>query len=598
MNNRIPDISTAMTRLAADTVYPEGAEPERVTSDTRPRKMALVLSGGGASGAFEAGVIEEAAKAMATHNAEHPDNKLKFDVVIGTSTGALNSYGLLLHSLFKKGLLEEPVWLKDREGETVNYRLWRYLASFNKNTSKFVLDKTWMLKLIQGAGFWSRFFSIIMLAIITPLLLFGSFLLPDLLKIGKCISHLPCCAGWLSGAVAFGALLAFCLTLWKTLGLLQRSGRPVLLAYTFLLPSFFVLGCLQDILSVMIHSHPLNNFIGYGIALLFIPLLVVLILLSISGDALFGNSRLKQLVAAIADPTSKNGSLRRAVSRSSAEQYDYNTSTAVYNSWFRTAEKIPTFLFSATNISAEKQGLFLLGSEEDSSRLAAGHWLPIRIGENAAAGGSIDAAELLTGVIASTAIPATYPPEFVEYECGGPKRHIFVDGGVLDFAAYHAAIDLGCTHILSVETDCMDHDLMQKRATSDWLNILSNAAAVSYTGSDEEAREEAARIARTNRRVVYENLNKKNLILFYRIAPSANERMINAEEFNGRYKEGKQVNTLDEWILYGQKVNPEAGKLPGSIWYKDPNGKWRENISVRGPVIWDASFVPSPEYSK
>ena len=592
--NRIPDISTAMTRLAANTIYPEGQPPEVVTSKDRPRKMALVLSGGGASGAFEAGVIEETAKAMEKHNTEHPDNKLKFDIVIGTSTGALNTYGLLLRSLFKKGLLEQPAWLKNRDGETVNFRLWNYLASFNKKTSKFVLDKTWLLNLIQGVHTWTKIAGILLYFFS----LIACFILPDFLSIEKAVLALPTWAGILVTSLGAGLLITTITLLLKKMGLVQRSGRPILVSSLFLMPSFFLLGCLQNILSAAIPVSPWNNVAGYSQALLAAPVLIVLTLLSISGNAIFGNSRLKRLVAAIGDPDSSTKKLRKAVSEKKAGQYDSSISHNVYDSWSEAAQESPSYIFTATNISAEKQGLFLLGSDEDCRKLAENHWLPILIGTEALTGGSVPANDLLTGVIASTAIPATYPPVFVSYQYSGERRHIFVDGGVLDFAAYHTAIDLGCTHILAVETDCMDHDLMQKKVTSNWLNILSNAAAVSYTGSDEEAREEAAHVAKTNRKVVYENLDKKNLILFYRIAPSNNERMINADEFNGRYKDGKQVNTLKDWISYGQKVNPKAGSLPASIWYENPNGEWEENTNIQGPLIWDASFIPSPGFSE
>ena len=65
-------------------------------------------------------------------------------------------------------------------------------------------------------------------------------------------------------------------------------------------------------------------------------------------------------------------------------------------------------------------------------------------------------------------------------------------------------------------------------------------------------------------------------------------------EFNGRFVRGRRVHALGDWIAYGRHVNPQAGPLPPAIWYKDPNGKWRENTTVRGPVIWDGSFQPSP----
>jgi len=103
-NNRIQNINETMTRLAADTIYPGGHAPVKVTTPDQTQKNgARVICG-----AFEAVVIEETVKAMEQYNSEHPDNRLQFDLVIGTSTAALNTCGLLLRSLYRKGLFSQP----------------------------------------------------------------------------------------------------------------------------------------------------------------------------------------------------------------------------------------------------------------------------------------------------------------------------------------------------------------------------------------------------------------------------------------------------------------------------------------------------------
>ena len=267
MDYRIPDIDAALTRLAADTVYPPDRPPLPVTSPTRKRKLALVLSGGGASGAFEAGVIEETARALARHNAAHPDNPLRVDVVIGTSTGALNTWGWLLNTLADKGAFTPPAWLASRPGATLNCKLWSWLAA-HRSPSRFVLDKSWLLRLLQGAGRVTRLLRWAVLLVLVPLLLLGAFVLPWAIGVGDALSRLPVWAGWLcaAGGLLLAGGLVSLLAVKK--GLVQRSGRPVLSAALILLPALFLLGALKECLQALITLHPWNSFAGYGTALL------------------------------------------------------------------------------------------------------------------------------------------------------------------------------------------------------------------------------------------------------------------------------------------------------------------------------------------
>lgn len=589
----IKDIASAVDRLAADTVYPPDAPPQPVTGPGRPRKLGLVLSGGGASGAFEAGVIEELAKAIESHNTAHPANRLEIDVVIGTSTGALNTWGLLLHHLGKKGLWKEPAWLTGETGSTVNFRLWSRIASY-ASPSKFVLDKTWLLHLLQGAT--SRWLTFVMLGLLLPLGLILLSLLPELTGLARIMPGWPAWALWLSaaGALAIPLLLFFLLSSHK--GILQNSGRPLAGCLLILATATAAGGIARASLVHAIAADPWGIIVGYGIPLICGACVLGACLISACGAALFGNSRLARLLAALGGADCRFGSLRRAVSRSTAQRLCAETAPRIAQAWSDSGDHPPVYVSTATNISAERQGLFVLGRPADAALLDNGAWLPIRIDTGDGSGGNIGGEGLLTGVMASTAIPATYPPEIITYDYRGQHRHVFVDGGVLDFAAYHAAIDLGCTHLVSIETDCMDHDLFSRREQRSWIDLLSNVAATTYTGSDEKARLDAARVAKTNASVVHDpqEPKKKQLVLFVRIAPAPNERMITAEEFDGRYKDGHRVNTLADWIAYGQRVNPAAGRLPKQIWYRDPNGDWRANTSVQGPLIWDASFIPSP----
>ena len=80
---------------------------------TVPKKQrALVLGGGGSLGAYEAGVFKVLCKKLAEEDKEvskkNGENRLLFDIIAGTSIGAMN--GAILVSQF----LQTGNWEKER----------------------------------------------------------------------------------------------------------------------------------------------------------------------------------------------------------------------------------------------------------------------------------------------------------------------------------------------------------------------------------------------------------------------------------------------------------------------------------------------------
>ena len=78
---------------------------------TAPKvQRALVLQGGGALGAYEAGVLNILSKNLRMEDKENgEENRLLFDVIVGTSIGAMN--GAILVSQY----LETESWEKASE---------------------------------------------------------------------------------------------------------------------------------------------------------------------------------------------------------------------------------------------------------------------------------------------------------------------------------------------------------------------------------------------------------------------------------------------------------------------------------------------------
>jgi hypothetical protein len=89
----------------------------RVTSPERPRKLALVLSGGGASGAFEAGVIEETAQALELHNATPSRQCAALRCGDRHLDRGAQHLGWLLNTLAEKGAFTPPAWLAPVQGQ-------------------------------------------------------------------------------------------------------------------------------------------------------------------------------------------------------------------------------------------------------------------------------------------------------------------------------------------------------------------------------------------------------------------------------------------------------------------------------------------------
>jgi NTE family protein len=103
-----------------------------------PSSLALVLSGGGARGAYEAGVLHYVRTAL-----PNPAREAKFNIVCGTSVGALNAaflaataddpalQGQLVHDLWA-GIDEDRIFKRDwmEVGKFIFFGVWRLAGNF------------------------------------------------------------------------------------------------------------------------------------------------------------------------------------------------------------------------------------------------------------------------------------------------------------------------------------------------------------------------------------------------------------------------------------------------------------------------------------
>lgn len=102
------DIGALLGDLEQEAVFTTGSllrsgRLEAVAMPPERRKVALVISGGGAGAAYSAGVLEVLAERFREHG-------IHIDLLVGTSAGALNAFAVFLDSVGKANpqLSEDP----------------------------------------------------------------------------------------------------------------------------------------------------------------------------------------------------------------------------------------------------------------------------------------------------------------------------------------------------------------------------------------------------------------------------------------------------------------------------------------------------------
>ena len=462
--------------------------------------VALSISGGGASGAWQAGVIRgflEAIERKVAKLGERARNATP-RIIIGTSAGALNAFGLLLE------YLRSPDG--DRCGsfqpEPFLSSLWRVIGSENEG-AKFVTGRrAW---LVAAATRWLRI-PAVRRAVVVALL---------------------AAAVALVNPVLFGIFLET-----RPEGWLETVGRFIV-----------------------------ENPVKVTLAMAAILVAVVVWLVFTFGRSLFSNGALQNVLANAAQAgldgrvPSRSDLLRR---RGSYERQQ--AGMRVVEAWHG-KKRPPDFILTATDLTAAWECLFTLSSPATFGRLASSGWLVSEIGGRAgtapadAAGRCATTADgqLLRCVVASTSIPGVFPSQRIRLGpmAGGAEAvHDFVDGGVLNNSPMNVAVDARATHVISIELDPL-HAEPPLRIPSGGAepNVVQNVARTFYTLLTLATTEDIYKTVSVNRliraqalaaspglsraRLLASELHKKRVVEIYRIAPAT--RDLGTLEFNGHY---------------------------------------------------------------
>ena len=481
------------------------------------RRLSLAISGGGAAGAYSAGSIEALSETLDREN-------ISIDVILGTSSGALNGYGLFLEKLglHNRALTESPDMKQPYRSFIAS--MWSYLDREHRTSDWVVGRRSWMIDLASKGidtmtKRWGLFLAAVLaLFLFNPLLFVSGFLL----------------FGWQNALPAFvrdwdgsghpGWQLAF-------LGFLSTLGLTLMLIY-------------------VIRSFRLSLFRDT-------PLLRLLANTGPRGD----------LSKPWRWPHDVTKDRARVLSREIVEE------------WYSRPDELPELIITATNITLGRECLFTLVRPDTYRRLVDRGWLAVQIDSQ------LDAAKpyrdvpgalftlpqnLLQCVVASTAVPSAFPTQGIRlYQANGRKEvtHRFVDGGVLNNSPLHLAIDSGATHIISLELDPLRKERpLDADDTGERYNLLE-AGVTTFTTLLRRAIERDVRRTVTWNRFLSAHPSvladpkgifrkggvppreTKRIIPLYRIAPV--EREVGTAEFAGHWRDGRRHTTVRDLVRRG-----------------------------------------------
>ncbi len=464
----------------------------------REIRVALAISGGGATGAYQAGVLKAYLEAV-SRCGEKERELLQPSIIVGTSAGALNAFLLLLDRL---GLAEPAMQARAQEPYVAT--IWRAIGEENRGARFVVGRRRWLISLITR---WAKNPAVLALLVAAVLAFLVATINP--LLVGR---------------------------------LLDRSDLPIL-----------------DAVGKLIVAHPRVARIAGGLALL-LPILFILVR---SRRALFDNAALRATLANAVRDHREGDEPHRILLRPARRFREEQVAQRVVKEWYDapTATR-PEFVLTATDQSIRWECLFSLVSAATYLKLVGEGWQVAQIGlagardrisyrppdgspEMERCAGVSDSL-LFRCVVASTSIPGVFCSQripLVRVRDGQTIKHAFVDGGVLNNAPIHVAIDAGATHILSIELD----PLLETRplgvdtdAKTSEPRMIGNLIKTFEALLNMATSEDIARASSWNRWLyphdgdqVKASGTEKKVAHIYRVAPE--KRDVDTIEFDGHY---------------------------------------------------------------
>ena len=129
------------------------------------KQRALVLQGGGALGAYEVGVLKVLCKKLTESIGNERTDMPLFDIVAGSSIGAMNAAVLLSnvvnrHKTWDKAVeMLEDLWMNEKNGLASTPDLskwWRDVQRFTRGSKKILFDKRILKAWDAKCMFWPK----------------------------------------------------------------------------------------------------------------------------------------------------------------------------------------------------------------------------------------------------------------------------------------------------------------------------------------------------------------------------------------------------------------------------------------------------------
>lgn len=502
------------------------------------RKLAVAISGGGAAGAYSAGLLEVLLDRLRQRGIE-------IDLLVGTSSGAVNGYGVFVEALGKGNpqFAEDPAVRQPYKSYIAS--VWSYLARDGKASRWVVGRRSWIIRL-ASRGVPTRWRNACLAML---LLLFAALWQPALLLV-------PAVAAAKLGLGSLG---------WAEAASLAEA-----------LPLLAGLALVATVSLAAAAGFALRAF----------------------RPSLFRDLPLLRLLA----NTGPGGDLKRhsRLSRGMSQDQARVLSRELVAAWYRRRDALPEFIATGTDITARRECLFTLVRPETYARLLRREWMAVQFDfdgtkDYRSSPRSLFALpeDFVRAIVASSAVPGAFPSQRIGLygpESRRTARHRFVDGGVLNNSPVHIAIDAGATHVISLEILPFDNarplevDEAEKGAGS----LLQSAVAAFTTVLERATDVDIRRTASWNRFLIQrpqslrkgkgagrgkqaDSVRQRGIVQIYRVAPRA--PLVGTVEFDGRFAGGKQTTTLRE-ILRRGIVDMQGRNIWGATTRHKPG--WRE----------------------
>lgn len=470
---------------------------DRIETSADP-VVALSITGGGASGAYQAGVIAELLDRIALRVRERGHCAAAPKLVIGTSAGALNAFALVLNAL--RPAAASP----GARGEPLVSTLWRTVGSRNRGARFVTGARARLVGWVTRWRKWKRLKRVasvgvaaVLLALVNPVL----FAVLTAERPG---------VGWMSKRVLTYPVTATI----AAVALLLAIGLVLVWLFD---RALFKSSALRSTLANAARAVVEGRFPGYA-----------------------------ELLRPVA-PETQQEIARRVVD---AWKETEGAPELIITATDLTARWECLFALASpqrcARLAEKGWEVGRIGGEVGVAPNGVGRRLSL-----------VHESELFRCVVASTSIPGVFPSQRIRLHRvdGSNSEHVhdFVDGGVLNNSPMNVAVDAGATHVISIELDPLGYraPLDAPAPARHEPALVENVALTFGTLLEMATTEDVFRTVWINRMLAQGSVPGMRVVEIFRIAPR--RRDLQTLEFNGHYDQpfAGPSPSLVEWLNRG-----------------------------------------------